>query len=104
MRYFIAEYYDRTKQRINHLHDCVLVHPNDVGVIYKVIQKAYTRPIMKTLAKDLVFARFINNTRGDVREEISAYAAAFSKNMESLDYLSEKEFDPRQCYKYEGER
>jgi hypothetical protein len=41
-----------------------MVHPNDVDSLYKVISDVYCAPEMKNLAKDLVFARFKQNTTG----------------------------------------
>jgi DNA-directed RNA polymerase len=102
MRLFILEHYKRTGHRINHLHDCVLVHPNDVDDIYDVIRDVYCSPAMKTLAKDLVFSRFKQNTTGKYFEKIEAIEKIYTSNMESLGYLNKETFDPRKCYKFEG--
>ena len=58
MREFILRFHKKTSKRLNHLHDCVMVHPNDVGIFYDIVTEIYYEPRMKTLAQDLVFRRF----------------------------------------------
>lgn len=104
MRLFISGHYNRTGRKINHLHDCVLVAPEDVDIIYDVIRDVYCDPKMKNLASSLVFSRFISETRGDSQKKIKAIHAKFLSNMESLDYLNRDDFDPRKCYRFEGSK
>lgn len=55
MRIFLQEFNKKTKRRLNHLHDCVMLHPNDVDVFFDIVTEVYCRPNMRTLAKDLFF-------------------------------------------------
>ena len=102
MRFFIVEYYNRTKHHLVSLHDCAIVHPNYVDELFDVILDAYCDPRMLTLAKDLVFKRFILNSTGEYRRKIQKLEKKFLDNMESLDYLNKDTFEPRRCYKFEG--
>lgn len=102
MRFFIVEYYNRTKHHFSALHDCCIVHPNHVDAMFEVISDVYCHSRMLTLAKDLVFKRFILNSTGEYREKIEKLEKEFLGNMEPLDYLNKKSFDPRRCYKFEG--
>ena len=102
MRYFIVEYYNRTGHHLVSLHDCVMVHPNLVDVMFDVISDAYCDSRMRTMASDLVFNRFIVNSTGEYREKIKQLEKKFLANMEPLDYLNTDTFDPRRCYKFEG--
>lgn len=102
MRNFIVEYYNRTRHHLVSLHDCVMVHPNYVDEMYEVISDVYCDPKMLTMARDLVFKRFILNSTGEYREKIKKLESRFLSNMEPLDYLNKQTFDPRKCYKFEG--
>lgn len=101
MRAFILEFFKKTKQRINHLHDCLMVHPNDVDTVFDVIRDVYCCSKMKHLAKDLIFARFKHNSTGKAKAKILAIESDFLSNMGSLDYLSHSTFDSRKHYKFE---
>ena len=101
MRSFILEFFKKTKQRINHLHDCVMVHPNDVDTMFDVIRDVYCCSKMKHLAEDLIFARFKHNSTGKAKAKILAIESDFLSNMGSLGYLSHSTFDSRKHYKFE---
>jgi hypothetical protein len=101
MRTFILEFFKKTGKRLDHLHDCVMLHPNDVHVFYDIVTDAYCDPRMLSLAQDLVFSRFIHNTTGKTKEKILEYQKEFVENMQPLP-LNKSAFDPRKCYRYEG--
>lgn len=101
MRMFIYEFYKKTRRRLNHLHDCVMLHPNDVEIFYGIVTDIYCDPRMLSLAQDLVFSRFINNTTGKTRDNLLELQEEFVGNMEPLP-LNISEFDPKKCYRYEG--
>lgn len=68
MRFFISEFFKKTKgRRLNHLHDCVMLHPNDVDIFYELAEELYCDPKMLSLANDLVFERFKKDTVGPPR-------------------------------------
>lgn len=101
MRMFIQEFYDVKKQKINHLHDCVMLHPNDVDAFYNIVKKIYCSEKMSTLVEDLVFKRMKNNTVGVARETLERLENDFIKNKAGFK-LNSDTFDPRKCYRYEG--
>ena len=101
MRIFITKFYEQTGRRINHLHDCVMVHPNDVDIFFKIVSDVYTDPAMRTLARDLVFSVFKENTVSDAKQKLIEIENKFSTNMDDFT-LSPKTFDPKKCYRYEG--
>ena len=86
---------------MNHLHDCVMLHPNDVDIFYSIVTDIYCNPFMKTLAQDLVFSCMKNDTRGDVQRKIEKIEEEFIANMDNIE-LTPATFDPRKCYRYEG--
>jgi hypothetical protein len=101
MRIFLQEFYNKTKKRLNHLHDCVMMHPNDVDVFYDIVTEVYCRPVMKRLAEELVFSRMKSDLTGEPLEKVIQLEKQFLKNMGVFD-LTPTTFDPRKCYRYEG--
>lgn len=101
MRMFIYRFYKRTGKKINHLHDCVMLHPNDVAVFYDVVTEVYCSPFMSTLIQDLVFSRMKSDTTGPVLERIIEVEKEFLSNKDDM-ILTPVVFDPKKCYRYEG--
>ena len=88
---------------MNHLHDCVITHPNDVGVFYEIVTGVYCSPFMKTLEKDLVFSRLKLDLVGPLYNKIVELEKEFLLNMDGFE-LTLDTFDPKNCYRYEGAR
>ena len=101
MRMFLYRFYKQTGKKLNHLHDCVMVHPNDVDIFYKIVSEIYCSPFMKTLAKDLVFSCMKSDTRGLALSKLIEIEKEFLSNMDNIE-LTPSTFDPRKCYRYEG--
>ena len=101
MRIFITKFYEQTGRRINHLHDCVMVHPNDVDTFFKIVSEVYTDRTMRTLASDLVFSVFKENTVSDAKQRLIEIENKFLTNMDDFT-LTSTTFDPKKCYRYEG--
>lgn len=101
MRCFITKYYEYTKRRLNHLHDCVCIHPNHVDKFYDIVTEVYCKEEMRTLARDLVFSDLIRNSVEPQTSKLIDLLNEFESNMDDFE-LSVKTFNPRKCYKYEG--
>lgn len=101
MRMFLDWYYNQTGKKLNHLHDCVMLHPNDVDIFYTIVTEIYCSSFMKTLAQDLVFSCMKSDTRGQVLCKIIEIEKEFVSNMDNIE-LTPSIFDPRKCYRYEG--
>jgi len=101
MRMFIYRFYERTGRKINHLHDCVMLHPNDVAIFYDIVTEIYCSPFMRTLVQDLVFSRMKSDTTGSVLDRIIEVEKEFLSNKDDI-ILTPSVFDPRKCYRYEG--
>lgn len=101
MRMFLYRYHKQTGKKLNHLHDCVMLHPNDVDIFYKIVTEIYCSSFMKTLARDLVFSCMKSDTRGQVLGKIIEIEKEFISNMDNIE-LTPSTFDPRKCYRYEG--
>ena len=101
MRMFIHRFYKQTGKKINHLHDCVMLHPNDVDIFYKIAAEVYCSPFMNTLAQDLMFSRMKQDIVGKPLERMLELESEFVSNMDDFE-LKPGIFDPRECYRYEG--
>ena len=101
MRKFLMECYKKTGKKINHLHDCVMLHPNDVDIFYEIVSDVYCSPYMKTLANDLIFEVMKQDVRGPELAEIQKLQEQFNSNMDDFS-LKKEVFVPRNCYRYEG--
>ena len=101
MRMFLYRYHKQTGKKLNHLHDCVMLHPNDVDIFYKIVTEIYCSSFKKTLARDLVFSCMKSDTRGQVLGKIIEIEKEFISNMDNIE-LTPSTFDPRKCYRYEG--
>ena len=101
MRMFIYRFYKQTGNKLNHLHDCVMLHPNDVDIFYNIVTEIYCSPLMETLIQDLVFSRMKSDTAGPVLEKILEIEKEFLSNKDTIK-LTPEVFDPKKCYRYEG--
>ena len=101
MRMFIYRFYKQTGKRLNHLHDCIMINPNDVGVFYDIVTDIYCAPFMQTLIQDLVFSRMKSDTAGPVLEKIIEIEKEFLLNKDEIK-LSTESFNPKNNYRYEG--
>jgi DNA-directed RNA polymerase len=98
MRLLINKLSKKTKNIPSHIHDCVLLHPNDVDTFYDIVTEIYCNKNMSTLANDLIFACFKKNTVGDIHSNIINIELEFNKNKEQFN------INPKYCYKYEGSK
>lgn len=55
MHYFIIRMYEKHGYIINHLHDCVLVHPNYVEGFYDIVQELYSSNKLYNILETSVF-------------------------------------------------
>lgn len=101
MRIIITRVYDSSKYRINHLHDCVLIHPNYVDVFYDVVSDIYTEDTLTRLASKLFFEPMTEGLASDLCDEIKKIQKGFEDNMDTIDVTKDK-FEPRNMYVLEG--
>lgn len=55
MHYFILRMYEKHKYTINHLHDCVLIHPNYVNDFYEIVEELYSSDKLYNIIETSVF-------------------------------------------------
>ena len=86
---------------INHLHDCVIIHPNYVDDFYKIVKDVYSSKELYNIMDTLVFEPFLQNIskegRGELEEKISEYKSYCDDFKDDLG-----NFNPRFLYKFEN--
>ena len=101
MRLFLQKFYKKTKRRLNHLHDCVMLHPNDVDVFYDIVTDIYCSPELGTMANDLFFSRIKKDLAGEPLKTVINLEEQFNNNMDDFQ-ITKGVFEPRHCYRFEG--
>lgn len=87
--------------KINHLHDCVLVHPNYVGAMYDVISEVYCSDELYDMANNLFFNPIRQHLSDDARLSLDNLQKEFEENSDKFrDEL--KNCNPRNVYEFEG--
>jgi len=101
MRKIIRTIHEQTGYTINHVHDCVILHPNYVNTFYDVVEDVYTSDFMKDLAKKCFFEPMKESLADDFIKEINELQEKFELN--AYDIRIEKgKFDARNMYVFEG--
>ena len=65
------------KVSVNHLHDCVILHPNDVSNFYKVVKQIYISPELYNITLDGFFDTISNTLSPESNEKLSKYKVEF---------------------------
>jgi hypothetical protein len=97
---FIFEMYTRHKVKISHLHDCVLLHPNDVQSFYDLVYDIYSKPELHQIADSLFFEHIKNVISGDSRSKIEELQAQFHQKADIFKDDMENVI-PENVYRYE---
>ncbi len=100
MHRFILEMYTLHKVKISHLHDCVLIHPNQVANFYDLVFEIYSKPELHEMIDNLFFEHIKNVISGDSRAKIEKLQAQFHKNAQVFTHEME-EVVPENVYRYE---
>ena len=77
IRHFIKVMYEKHKYRINHLHDCVLIHPNHVDNFYSEVYELYSSDKMYNMVDTLVFDQIRANLSTDSQIELDKLKKEF---------------------------
>jgi hypothetical protein len=101
MRLIIKRIHEKTGYIINHLHDCVLIHPNYVNVFYEVISEIYTSKEMMHLAKNLLFDPMKSDLDSDTLKEVEELEKDFYCNADSFE-INDDQFKSYNMYSFEN--
>jgi hypothetical protein len=99
MRHFIKVMYEKHNCYINHLHDCVILHPNYVDAFYHEVDLLYREKRMFSMASDLIFDQVKSNVSTGSQPKVDKLKNDFVELMD--DFYAEINFDPRNLYKPE---
>jgi len=100
MRYFIRVMFEKYRYRINHLHDCVLIHPNYVDCFYQEVIDLYSSDEIYDMINTLVFDQIRSNLSTDSQIELDNIRKAYFANSE--DFKSLISINPKILYSPEN--
>jgi hypothetical protein len=100
LRYFITEMKEKYNTNINHLHDCVILHPNNVDDFYDLVDALYTDGSLLKIADELVFEQLSSSVSRSAQNEIEELKLEFDALCDGFE--NEITFDPRNLYKFES--
>lgn len=85
---------------VNHLHDCVLVHPNDVDKLFEAIDKVYKELNLYHVTENMLFSVVQSSVSPESEKIIIGLKEDYYSMCESFeDELCH--FNPRHMYKFE---
>jgi hypothetical protein len=101
MHYFILRMKKKYGYTINHLHDCVLVHPNHVDEFYEIVNELYSTDILYNIIETSVFEPAKNAVSIKGAKKIERLRKQFYKDCD--DFKEElSEHLPENIYRPEG--
>lgn len=101
MHHFILEMRKKEKYTINHLHDCVLLHPNYIDSFYVIVEDLYKSDKLYNLAFYSLFDHVKNNVSNSSAEKIKEIMEEFIAQCD--DFADElKHCEPRNIYQPES--
>jgi hypothetical protein len=101
MRLIIMGIYKKNGYIINHLHDCVILHPNYIDSFQEVITEIYTSEQILHLAKNLLFDPIKSDLDASTLEKIEELEKEFFDNVDSFE-INKDIFKPFNMYSFEN--
>ena len=77
LRRFIYLMKTKHKVSINHLHDCVILHPNHVDAFYEVVKEVYSCPKLYDIVFDGLFDSVSNNLSPESNVKLQEHRKKF---------------------------
>lgn len=98
---FILVMRENHNYTINHLHDCVMLHPNYVDCFFDEVYKLYSSDELYNISHNLFFKKLENHLSGSSKEKLNKIKKEFDDNSDDFKDLL-KEVNPRHVYEYEN--
>jgi hypothetical protein len=100
MRAIILGVYKESKYIVNHLHDCILLHPSQVDSLMKVLTTIYTNGSMDNLSDDLLFNTLEQLLDDTKKEKLKGIQTEFNELKDDFK-VTKDNFDPWMIYSFE---
>ena len=98
---FLTEMWDNYTYIVNHLHDCILSHPNHVEDFYQVVAHLYQSKELYNICEESFFDHIANHVSGDTQPKILKLKKQFMALTD--DFESELKYAiPENIYMPEG--
>lgn len=99
IRFYIRKMKEDHKYIINHLHDCVIIHPNYVDDFYKLVEILYKSDDLYYMSEKLLFDQMRSSLSQGSRDQLDKIKTDYLLLCD--DFKTEINFDPRNIYKFE---
>jgi hypothetical protein len=99
IRFYIRKMKEDHKYIINHLHDCVIIHPNYVDDFYKLVEILYKSDDLYYMSEKLIFDQMRSSLSQGSRDQLDKIKTDYLLLCD--DFKTEINFDPRNIYKFE---
>lgn len=100
LRRIIVKMKEEHKTSVNHLHDCVILHPNDLDYLYKVIKDIYSKPDIYNIIDHGVFEQISSNLSPEGKEKLNVLKKEFLTLSDDF-VLDLKKINPHHMYSLE---
>jgi hypothetical protein len=101
MRIIILRMKKRHNYVINHLHDCVLIHPNYVEGFYDIVCELFCSGELSNMSYKLFFEHFTPLINSHDRPRAEKLQQAFEEIADDFKVTTDN-FEPRNMYSFEG--
>lgn len=102
LRKILREVHKRTKYTPNHLHDCVIIHPNYVDEFYSIVSDIFKDKVLHNFAENCVFTPCFDSVDGESKLVLKELFAEFKSLGEDYRERLDRELEPKKLYKFEG--
>jgi len=85
---------------INHLHDCILIHPNYVDTLFDVLSEVYQENNLYNVTENLLFSHIDPQLSPESAEEVAKLKSEFYSMCDNFEHRV-PDFNPRNMYKFE---
>ena len=100
LRIFIKKMAEKHEYKINHLHDCVILHPNYVDAFYEEVRELYLSDSMYEIPEKLIFEPLKNSLSDGSKEKLEELEKEYLEHTD--DFRNSRDFNPKFLYKFEG--
>jgi len=99
MRYYIRKMHEKKNYIINHLHDCVILHPNFVDDFYEIVEELYKSDKLYNIIDNLIFEQMRTSLSITSRLKLDEIKAKYILLCD--DFKNEINFESKNIYKFE---
>jgi hypothetical protein len=99
LRFYIRKFEEKYHYNINHLHDCIILHPNYVESFYDLVKELYSSDELYYMSETLVFDQIRSSLSSGSQSKLENIKAEYLLLCDN--FKDCMKFDPKNIYKFE---